>query len=296
MKCSKCGGKREKINNAIDECINCGATYKRIIDYVQIDHGLNFNTKQSLKTGNANFFDYKTMSMSDNKIDNENGIVFAALWKLIDKSESGLISSLSEICYNPETGYYSRFNPIKYNPKDHGNHISLDNLIGHVYCGGRFAAKRINKKLNFPFYYYDDINYDGVISRSFLLRPDVIYTIKNAAGDHSCWLFFIPFLILRALSTIREKVTRPTIYQFVKAHAKKWLGMEYECIDTKWNRYQGWSTSGKAITMIMMESTYTPKWYKRWTLKKIGSMSDFYKLYFSKHHPENLRALVELAS
>ena len=268
-----------------------------ISQYIQKDHGLNLNPRSDLKTGNHHGADTRVMAMSDGEIDNENGIVFAAIWKYLsrDNSDYGLISSLAEICYNPETGYYSRWNPFKYSPQIHRNDMSLDNLIGVIYCSGRFAAKRINRKINFPFYIYDDIE-TSRLSRSLLLRPDVIYYIKNMAGDKSCWLFFPAFLVVRILSSIREKVTRPTIYQFITAHFLKLIGKKYSHVDTIWNRYEGWATSGKALTLIMLDSCYVPKWYKKLTYRTIGSIGALFQRYFTRTGKTLLKPLIRMAA
>jgi len=264
-----------------------------IREYIQLDHGLNLNTRQDLKAGRAKIFDAKVMKMSGYEIDNENGIVFAAIYKYLADKEVN-IEYLAEICWNPITRYYSRFNPIKYPPKEHKNDMSLDNLIGLIYCSPR-AAKRINEKLKFPFYSYDDISHDRVIARSFLLRPDVIYYIKYMAGDKSCWLFFAQFLFLRLLSSVREKVSRPTVYQYAAAKIKKLIGMKHEFTDTIWKRYTGWDTSGKALTLIMLDSAYAPEWYKKLSYKMIGPIGALFLRYFTKHGGVTLKPLIEMA-
>jgi len=265
-----------------------------INDYIEMNHGLNLNSRKS-EFKNA---DAKIMEMSGGKIDNENGIVNVAIWKFLLKragqENDDLISSLSEICYNRNTGYYSRFNPYLYSPQKHKNDISLDNLIGHVYCN-KDAAKRINKKLKFPFYVYDDVEHSR-LSRSLILRLDVICYVKAMADDKSYFLFLIPFLILRAISTLTEKVTRPTVYQYLTAQVRRFLGLDYEFLDTKWGRYKAWATSGKALTLIMIDSYFVPKCYKKWTLKKIGSIGALFNLYFTKTGAIHLRPLIELAN
>jgi hypothetical protein len=265
-------------------------------EYIQEDHGLNLNSRQDLKTGNYHGADSKVMAMSGGEIDNENGMVFMAIAKYLLKKNISGASEITNNCYNPKTGYYSRWNPIKYPPSIHKSDMSLDNLIGIAYCSNSNAARRINRKMKSPFYIYDDIEFNR-IGRSLILRPDFIYYIKSCAGDNSKWLFFIPFLVLRYLSSVREKVSRPTIYQFLAAHFKRLIGKRYSHVDTIWNRWTGWDTSGKDLTLIMIDDkrVYIPKWYKKLTYKAIGSIGALFTRYFNKTGKPLLRPLIEQA-